>query len=153
MFPFTCLFPLVVWIAYIDLKTLRIPNILIGVAILIFIATVPAIGMDVAGPRFLNGIIAFFICFAGFYFGLMGGGDAKFIPVIFLFVPAEEIAVFLYCLAGGMAAGMLGLRAIRKSGRLTAATLAAIDDQRVFPIGVALALASGMFLTLQLSVF
>lgn len=151
MLPFTCLFPLVLWIAYVDLKTLRIPNALIGAAILIFIATLPAIGMDVAGPRFLNGIIAFFICFACFHFGLMGGGDAKLIPVLFLFVPAEGIAMFLYCLAGGMAAGMIGLRAVRRSGRLTAGTMAAIDDQRVFPVGVALALASGMFLTLQVS--
>ncbi|GAB4121043.1 MAG: hypothetical protein Kow00104_04370 [Rhodothalassiaceae bacterium] len=57
------------------------------------------------------------VCLGLFAAGAMGGGDAKLIPVMALWVGTDGIATFLYvmALAGGLVAlAMLVYRAIRR---------------------------------------
>ena len=99
-------FALCLFAALIDLETLTIPNWLNGW--LAFLA-VPALiiaapGWGVAGMHLLVGVIVFAVTVAMFFLGVFGGGDAKFIPAVVLWIGPAGAMPFLFAtaLAGGV---------------------------------------------------
>ncbi len=88
-----------------DLASLKIPNwVNAGFVILFFpAALVAGMGWETFGWHLLIGFIAFAAGFALFSFNLIGGGDAKMIPGVILWVGPSGALSFLIgtALAGG----------------------------------------------------
>lgn len=92
-----------------DVASMTIPNWLSVAFIAAFPLASLTIGVDLVtiGWHYLCGFIALLICFGLFSVGVFGGGDAKLIPAVMVWVgPAGAIA-FVYGLA--LAGGLLAL--------------------------------------------
>lgn len=91
-----------------DIETLTIPNWLNGWLAFLFVpaCVLAAPGWDVAGWHVIAGTLAFAIAVLAFMFGLFGGGDAKMIPGVILWVGPAGAMPFVYGMAfsGGILA-------------------------------------------------
>lgn len=89
-----------------DVRTLTIPNWMnISIAALFLpAALVGGLGLSLTGWHLLAGLIAFVVSFGLFAVGAYGGGDAKMIPAVILWMGPEGILPFLFgmALAGGL---------------------------------------------------
>lgn len=88
-----------------DTLTLKIPNWMNLSFLLLFIpaAFASQIGWVTAGAHILVGMVALIISFGLFSFNIFGGGDAKMIPGVLLWVGPDGALAFLFgmALAGG----------------------------------------------------
>lgn len=141
LLPFLLFLPVVLFAGLGDLRSLRIPNYLVFVGVALFLATAPLLSGNEILLRAVIGAACFGLCFLAFAFRLMGGGDTKFLPVIFLFVPSSDTAVYMYCLALGLALGMSSLHLLRRSGIGPVPGWASLERAEVFPVGFAMALS------------
>ena len=92
---------LCVYAALRDIETLTITN---GINAAIAFLFIPAIiiaapGWETAGIHLLTGFIAFFISVLLFSFGVFGGGDAKMIPGVMLWLGPAAAMPFLVVMA------------------------------------------------------
>lgn len=103
--------------ALFDVNQLRIPNWLNLALAGLFIpaAAVSGLPLEILGGHLLAGGLAFVIAFGLFGFGVFGGGDAKMIPGVVLWMgPAAAFPFAFYmALAGGACALIILL--IRRS--------------------------------------
>lgn len=97
-----------------DIATLTIPNWVngaiagLGACALI----VSGIGLEAAGWHLLVAVIALVVSFALFAFGVFGGGDAKMIPALALWMGPDGIVPFLFYMAViGGAIALVGVAA------------------------------------------
>jgi prepilin peptidase CpaA len=100
---------LCVYAALRDIETLTISN---GLNTAIAFLSIPALilaapGWDVAGSHLLAGLVAFLVSILLFSLGLFGGGDAKMIPGVFLWLGPEAAWPFVTAMA--IIGGALGL--------------------------------------------
>lgn len=120
-----------------DVRARIIPN-RIPLAIAALFLPAAALGVMPSWPmHLLVFAIAFAICLALFAFNLMGGGDAKLIPAVALWVAPGDLPMFLIAMTlfGGLLALVLMVRA-----RLRAPVDgAAAPEQPTLPYGVAIA--------------
>ena len=137
-------FALCLFAALIDIETLTIPNWLNGWLAFLFVPTaiVATPGWDVVGLHALVGVIAFIASVALFFLGVYGGGDAKFIPAVLLWVGPAGVAPFL--VATAMAGGVLTIlivimRALMPQGVTPGFGVATFEDRKGIPYGVAIA--------------
>lgn len=137
-------FALCLFAALIDIETLTIPNWLNGWLAFLFVPTaiIAAPGWDVAGWHLLIGAVAFVVSVGLFFVGFYGGGDAKFIPAVMLWLGPAGAAPFL--VATAMAGGVLTiliviLRAVVPQGVTPGFGLATFEDRKGIPYGVAIA--------------
>jgi len=149
-------FALCIFAALIDIETLTIPNWLNGWLAFLFIpaAILAAPGWEIVGWHLLVGAIAFAISVALFFLGVYGGGDAKFIPAVILWVGPAGVAPFL--VATAMVGGLLTVfvvivRAIMPSGYVPGFGVATFEDRKGVPYGVAI--AAGAFFAAPASPF
>jgi prepilin peptidase CpaA len=96
------------WLTYVlliagactDLLWLKIPNVLVGLLVLAFAAAVALSDREIS---MISQIVPAMILLVGgaalFYFGMLGGGDAKFLAAASLFVGLEAMTGFLFWLA------------------------------------------------------
>ena len=136
LIPLVLIAPLLVWMAYGDLRSLRIPNLLCIVMVAVFAATaLIAPPPDLVARLVVAGAV-FAIGFVTFCLGLFGGGDVKALSALFLFVPVATLPLFCMVFSASMMIGIafvLGLRAIPATGALDWASM---DRSRKFPMGV-----------------
>jgi|GEM_PF-1917260 len=127
-----------------DTMTFTIPNWMNLTFLLLFIpaAFAAQIGWGVAGSHLLAGLVALVIAYFLHGFGLFGGGDAKMIPGVILWIgPAGSIS-FLFGMA--LAGGVLGL-IILLARRAVPADIAPVFAKKILtaengiPYGVAIA--------------
>ncbi|MGI1662334.1 prepilin peptidase [Palleronia sp. KMU-117] len=149
MTPFLLLLPILFVAAVFDLRHYRIPNLLVLLALALFLATAVIPGSDEVAARLLQGAVTFAICFILFGLRLMGGGDAKLLPVVLLFVPAGDVATYLFCLSFGLALGIGGLTLLRRWDAVPAAGWAAFERREGFPVGLAIAISAAAFAAVQ----
>ncbi len=101
-------FALCLFAAIRDVETLTIPNWLNAWLAFLFVpACILAVpGWDVAGWHLMAGAIAFVISIILFMTGVFGGGDAKMIPGVMLWVGPQGTIDFIYgmAIAGGLLA-------------------------------------------------
>jgi len=105
-------FCLCIFAAFHDIATLKIPNWLNASIAGLGLSALAVSGLPLAdmGWHLLVGLIAFVISFALFSFGVYGGGDAKMIPAVALWMGPVAIVPFLIWTAfigGGIA--LIGL--------------------------------------------
>ncbi len=105
---------LVIYAIVTDVRELRVPNwvpIAIGSLFLVYSLTLPATG-DLSF-HLLTGIAVLIGAFALFAAGVFGGGDAKFLSVLALWMGPANLGPFILLttlLGGATALGLLGLK-------------------------------------------
>lgn len=142
-------FVLCIYAALIDIETLTIPNWLNGWLAFLFIpaAIVSAPGWDVAGLHLLVGTIAFVVSVGLFFLGVYGGGDAKFIPAVMLWLGPAGAAPFLVAtaLAGGiLTIVVVIMRGLMPKGVAPGFGVATFEEHKGVPYGVAIAIGAFM---------
>lgn len=149
-------FGLCIYAALIDIETLTIPNWLNGWLAFLFIpaAILAAPGWEVVGWHLCIGAVAFVASVALFFLGVYGGGDAKFVPAVLLWVGPAGVAPFLVAtaLAGGvLTVVILIMRGIMPKGYAPGFGVATFEDRKGVPYGVAI--ATGAFFAAPASPF
>lgn len=104
---------LLLWAAWSDLRTRLIPNRIPALGLILFVPAVLAGAVPAPSAHLLVFASVFAVCLGLFAANLMGGGDAKLIPVIALWAGPEHIALFLLAMAigGGLVALFMLVRA------------------------------------------
>lgn len=140
-------FALCILAALIDLETLTIPNWLNGwLAFLALPAMILAApGWEVSGMHLLVAAITFIVTVGLFFAGAFGGGDAKFIPAVVLWVGPAGAMPFL--LATALAGGVLTILVIVSKYVVPyyftpGFGVATFTEQRGIPYGVAIAVGA-----------
>lgn len=138
---------LCIYAALIDIETLTIPNWLNGwLAFLVLPALiVSAPGWGVSFWHLLIGLIAFSVTVVLFFVGIIGGGDAKMIPAVMLWLgPAASMP---FIVATAFAGGMLTViviiaRLIVPENVTPSFGVATLKQGRGVPYGVAIAIGA-----------
>jgi len=147
---FACMFfGLCLFAALKDVATLTIPNWLNATLAYLFLpACIIAMpGWDVFGWHLLAGAIAFGVSVLLFGFGIFGGGDAKMIPGVILWVGPAGAMPFVYGMA--LSGGVLAILVII-SRRIVPAHAApgfayeTLQENQGVPYGVAIAIGALM---------
>lgn len=92
---------LCVYAAVRDVETLTITNGLNAIIAFLFIPAiiVAAPGWDIVGAHLLAGAIAFAVSVLLFMFGVFGGGDAKMVPGVMLWLGPQATLPFMMVMA------------------------------------------------------
>ncbi len=141
-FALLCLFA-----AIRDLNTLTIPNWLNGWLAFLFlpVAVLTLPGWDVFGYHLLTGGVALVLTFALFSLGVFGGGDAKMIPAVLLWVGPAPLPEFLQITAisgGVLTLLLLGMRFLVPQPAAPGFAYEALKPGAGVPYGVAIALGA-----------
>ena len=131
-----------------DINRLTIPNWLNLTLAGLFIpaAAVSGLPMEIIGGHVLTGLAAFVIAFGLFAFRIFGGGDAKMIPAVMLWVGPGASLQFLFTMAltGGLCALLIVLvRNMVPAAVLPGPVRAPFEEKAGVPYGVAI--AAGVF--------
>lgn len=141
LLPLVLLAPVLVAAALSDLRHMRIPNALNLAALVLFLVCIPLVGAAEAGSRATVALAVFVLGFAAFRLRLIGGGDAKFLAAVTLFVPVQTLGTFGLVLAGALLLGVAALSAFRARPGAEGAAWRAVRPGGDFPMGVSTALA------------
>ena len=139
--PLVLLTPVLCAVAWSDLRHLRIPNRLVGVALGLFVLCIPLLTGSEVAWRLGAALVVFALGTLAFALRLVGGGDVKMLAALMLFVPSQTWNVFGYGLSLALVAGVLVVLALRAAPVLRNADLAVIRARGKFPMGISLALA------------
>lgn len=135
-----CLFiPVLMATGLSDLRYMKIPNSYSLIGIAIFLLMIPILGFEIALVRMAVGGIAFLFCFALFAAGWLGGGDAKILPVTFLFVPYSILPTYLFSFAACMIVGMIAIWSTRRRYACQEAEWVSMRPTADFPMGISIA--------------
>ncbi|MBF9028943.1 hypothetical protein HKCCE3408_00925 [Rhodobacterales bacterium HKCCE3408] len=148
--PAVAFLPLVVVVAWFDLRHLRIPNAAVLLGLAIFLATSPLPGFGESLTRLAAAGVIFVICLGLWAMNVFGGGDAKFLPLLFLFVPSSMLTTYVYLLSAGMLAGLLTVGGLRLVARADGSAWKSLRPGAEFPMGVAMAAAHALLLAVLL---
>ncbi len=131
--------------AWTDMKDMRIPNLLVLGGLVLFLLVAPFLGWDDVLWRLTLALPTFAVCFGLFALHLVGGGDAKFFPVMVLFLPPSQFTTFLLCFSGGLALALALLAIGRRLPGSDASGWRALRERKRFPMAVAFLLAIAIF--------
>lgn len=142
------LVPVVVASALSDLRHLKIRNLQVLAAVGVFVVLAPVfLDLQELPARLLAAGVGFAICFVLFALRVIGGGDAKMLPAVLLFVPPVELVLFLRLFAVALAVVSVGALVVQRSPAFRRIGWSSITEQRHVPVGVAIA-ASVLLLAL-----
>ena len=144
-----CYFVLCLYAALIDIETLTIPNWLNGWLAFLFIPAVivAAPGWDVTLWHLAVGLIAFILTVSLFFTGIIGGGDAKMIPAVMLWLGPNAAMSFFMATAciGGFLTILVVIARVAVPVHVTPGFgVATLKEGKGVPYGVAI--AAGAFI-------
>ncbi|WP_306133436.1 prepilin peptidase [Roseivivax marinus] len=146
--PLFAAWPLLGAMALGDLRELRIPNRLLVALAAVFALVAPfTVPAPEIGLRVLAAACIFVLCVAAFAAGVVGGGDAKALPILTLFVPVTAWTAAPSLFALSLLAGILAVLALRRTAPPALAGWKSLATPRSFPMGVSFALC-GVLLSL-----
>ena len=130
--------------ALYDVNQLKIPNWLNLTLAGLFIpaAAVSGLPLEIIGGHLIAGGLAFVIAFGLFAFRIFGGGDAKMIPAVVLWMGPEAALLFAFkmAIAGGIFATLiLAVRRTAPAEAIPGFMRAAFHPKAPVPYGVAIA--------------
>jgi prepilin peptidase CpaA len=132
--------PIVCTSAVSDFQHLKIRNVQILAGLALFVLAAPfLLEMEELSFRLLAAAVTFAFCFVLFSFRLIGGGDAKMMPVVLLFVPAGEVVLYLRIFAGALLLVSLGSLVLQRTPGFRPAGWTCVHKRRQVPVGVAMA--------------
>lgn len=132
-------FVLIAWSVATDLKEMIIPNWVNAAVALLFFPAAFAAGLswENIGMHLVVGLAGFVVCVALFYLNVFGGGDAKLIPGVLLWLGPSAVSPFVFGMA--IAGGLLGLVLIAARNTLPAGDLVIMQKSSGVPYAVAIA--------------
>jgi prepilin peptidase CpaA len=132
--------PIIFASAASDFQHLKIRNVQILAGLALFVLAAPfLLEMEELSFRILGAATTFAFCFFLFSFRLIGGGDAKMMPVVMLFVPAGEVVLYLRIFAGALLIVSVGSLVLQRNPGLRPAGWTSVHKRRQVPVGVAMA--------------
>jgi prepilin peptidase CpaA len=135
--------PVIFGTAISDFNHLKIRNVQVIVGFAVFLMVSPfLLDLHEISFRLLSATLTFGICFILFSLRLIGGGDAKMMPVVLLFVPTDEVVLFLRIFAGALLLVSLGALFIHRTPVLRRAGWTTAQERRQVPVGVAMAFST-----------
>lgn len=143
--------PAGIWVAWSDMKFMRIPNKAVYATVVAFaVVGLIALPFDVWAWRWVNLLVVLVIGFVMNMIGMIGGGDAKFAAAMAPFVAAADSVEFLFLFAAVLIAAFITHRLARRSGAVRRALPDwASWETRDFPMGLALSGALIFYLVLS----
>jgi prepilin peptidase CpaA len=144
LLPLFLLAPVLAAVAYFDLRYMRIPNALVLMALLLFLASAPFLALPEIGIRLAVAALVLVIGFALFAAGLFGGGDAKMMAALMLFVPSGSYTLFAYGFSMAMMAGIGLVLMLRCVPVLTRSSWVSLRQKGTFPMGISIAMTGLM---------
>lgn len=147
---------LCIFAAMLDISRLTIPNWLnLSIAgLFIPAAAVSGLPLEIVGGHLMVAALAFLIAFGLFAFNIVGGGDAKMIPAVMLWLGPEAGLPFVFhmALVGGACAMLILLvRRTMPAAAVPGLVRAPFEKDAGVPYGVAI--AAGAFLAASASPF
>lgn len=133
--------PILLGVAYYDLRYMRIPNWLSIALLVLFAATAIAFQPDDLFARALVATVVFAIGFLCFCFGLFGGGDVKILAALMLLVPVHSLIVFSYLFSASLIVGVIAILALRRLPQVSGLNWKSLSGSTKFPMGVSISLA------------
>jgi prepilin peptidase CpaA len=133
--------PVLVAVAYFDLRFLRIPDMLSLMVLAIFAVVVVLAPMPDLVSRLIAAGLLFAAGFVAFAFRLVGAGDVKFLSVLMLLIPTSSLALFANLFAAALLAGIVCVLALRRLPGARQSTWKALSTPRVMPVGVSIAVS------------
>jgi prepilin peptidase CpaA len=112
--PLFLMAPLLVAVAYFDLRFMRIPNMISLIAVALFLATLPFFPPSHLAVRLGAAALVFGLGFTAFAFGMIGAGDVKILSVLMLFVPPVHMTIFANVFSASMLAGIVVILSLRR---------------------------------------
>ena len=89
--------PISIWVAWSDMKFMRIPNVACYALFISFLLIGPlTFDMHEYGIRILQGIVMLIAGFFATSIGLIGGGDAKFTAAMVPFIALSHVIPFVF---------------------------------------------------------
>ena len=113
--PLLLLTPILLAVAWMDFRYMRIPNYLVYGALALFVLTTPLIGVDASLYRLFSALLAFAILTAAFCLGLMAGGDVKILAALALFIPPETYVLFGFAFSASLLIGVAFILLLRRT--------------------------------------
>lgn len=143
--PLLLLSPVLVAVAYFDLRYLRIPNVLTLISLAIL-----ALAMLLAPPsdllvRLVFAGAVFGLGFLAFAFRLVGGGDVKILFPLLLAIPANGLLTFANVFSASLLLGIALVLAARRLPVAAGSGWKSMGSKRSFPMGLSIALAGLSF--------
>ena len=128
------------WVAWSDLARMKIPNLAVGLLILVYLVLGPfVLPLAEWGWRWVHLLVVFGIGFALNQLGLLGAGDVKFMAAAALFVDPRDAMLLMVPLSMLFLAGVVTHRLLRRLPAVRAAAPGwASWTDRKFPAGLAL---------------
>lgn len=142
--------PVAIWVAWSDMKFMRITNRAVLVLVAGFaVAGLIALPLPDYGWRWLHLAVVLVVGFALTTAGLVGGGDSKFAAAMAPFIALGDLRFFLVLFAACLVAAFISHRLLRRIPAVTNATPDWVSwTHRKFPMGLALAGALVIYLAL-----
>ncbi|SDW93074.1 prepilin peptidase CpaA [Roseicitreum antarcticum] len=138
------------WVAWSDMKFMRIPNKAVMALLLLYVAIGPFVlplSLWAWGGVHLAVVLA--IGFLMTLTGLVGAGDAKFAAAMAPFIMIGDLSLFLPMLAAVIIASLVAHRVVRRIPAVRAAAPTwASWERREFPMGLALGPALAFYMAL-----
>jgi prepilin peptidase CpaA len=137
---------LLAWAAWSDIRDYRIPNILVGALLGLFVLALAAgvVPRSHILAHLVTGALALLLGLVFFHKNWIGGGDAKLFAVLALWAGGFEVMrlAFVMALAGGVLSAVVLIRARRKTNAAPGMTRSGDEIPRPkVPYGVAIAVA------------
>lgn len=145
LMPLVAFLPILALTAWSDLRSMTIPNRLVGAGLVVLLpfALLLEPSEVLARLAVAGGVLAFSL--AAFAARLMGGGDAKMLPVMALCIPGGWLAEYLLVFAASILVSLVAIALARRFATARAGGLVALRAGSPFPLGVPIAL-SGLLL-------
>lgn len=150
LIPLLLLWPVLGAVAYQDFCFMRIPNRLVGYALVVFVLSCPLLTLEDIGIRIAAATIVLTFGFVMFALRLFGGGDVKMMAVLMLFIPAGAFSVYAFVFSVSMILGVLIILSLRALVFRTSSSFVSMRAAGTFPMGISIAL-SGFVLPIVIS--
>ena len=132
--------PIAVWVAWSDMKFMRIPNkAVLALTAVFLVVGLAALPLEVWAWRWTHLLVGLAIGFLANLAGVIGAGDAKYAAAMAPFFPASDLRLVLALLAAAIVGAFISHRAARAIGPVRAMTADwASWTHKDFPMGLAL---------------
>jgi prepilin peptidase CpaA len=143
--------PLLLAMAFLDLRDMQIPKWISGGMIAIFaVLALTVLPWAESGARMAVAAGVFAAGFAGFALRLLGGGDVKALSAMMLLVPFGSLALFMLAFAASLMLGVVAVLLARRAFGHADAPWVSMRSN-TFPMGISIS-AAGLILPVAIAV-
>ncbi|SFC07636.1 A24 family peptidase [Tropicimonas isoalkanivorans] len=144
LLPLVLAAPLLAWMAYSDLRFMRIPNWLVLGIVVIFVVCLPVLPMASVTSRVIAAACVLGIGFVTFAAGLFGGGDVKVLSALMLLIPPGTRVEFALLFSVAMLLGIAVVLTMRLAPAAARSGWVGVRAKGMFPMGISISLAGLM---------